>query len=435
MATKTEYARKMPGRIIGVTRDSRGKPALRLTMQTREQHIKRDKATSNICTAQALLANMASAYGVYHGPEGIKAIAQRIHNMTVATAKVLKDAGYSLGSDVYFDTLRVHVQDGTSETFAAKAEFHGVNVRVIDSSSIGISFGEAIVRADVEALLQAFDVDPAALSGALVPSVLPASLKRTSAFMTHPVFNCHHSETEMLRYLHSLEVKDIALNFSMIALGSCTMKLNATSEMMPVTWPEVNAIHPFAPRSQTIGYGEMIASLHKDLAALTGFAAVSSQPNSGAQGEYSGLLCIRHYHDSRGDTHRNICIIPVSAHGTNPASAVVAGMQVVTVKTDKKGSIDLVDYKAKVEKHSKNLAAIMITYPSTFGVFDEEVKTIIDICHQHGGQVCIQAVPLRSLAQVVWIPISYLVLCVLGIHGRSQYECPAVLDFSWSHRC
>jgi glycine dehydrogenase len=387
MATKDAYARKMPGRIIGVTKDSRGKPALRLTMQTREQHIKRDKATSNICTAQALLANMASAYGVYHGPDGVRRIAQRIHNMTVSTAQALTAAGYTVSTGVYFDTIRVQVQDGTSDTVQAKAEYEGVNVRVIDSSSVGISFGESIVRKDVEALLRAFDVDPATLGSTDTSSVIPPSLARTSPFMTHPIFNTHHSETEMLRYLRHLESKDISLNFSMISLGSCTMKLNATSEMVPVTWPEVNSIHPFAPKSQTIGYGELVTSLHKDLATITGFAAVSSQPNSGAQGEYSGLLAIRYYHDSRGDQHRNICIIPVSAHGTNPASAVVAGMKVVTCKVNKDGTIDIDDFKAKVEKHSANLAAIMITYPSTFGVFEEEVKTVIDLCHEHGGQV------------------------------------------------
>jgi glycine dehydrogenase len=378
--------RKMPGRIIGVSRDSRGKPALRLSVQTREQHIRRDKATSNICTAQALLANVAAAYGVYHGPEGVKAIATRVHNMTSLTADVLKRNGFTVCNSMYFDTLKVSAP-GQAQAIASRAEQNGVNIRVIDADHIGISFGESVIRSDVENLLKAFNLNPSSLDSGVVSSPISASLQRTTPFMTHPVFNSHHSETEMLRYLHSLEVKDIALNFSMISLGSCTMKLNATSEMIPISWPEVNAIHPFAPASQTQGYKELIDSLHSDLARITGFAAVSSQPNSGAAGEYAGLLCIRQYHASRGQGHRNICLIPVSAHGTNPASAAMAGLQVVVVKSGKNGDIDLEDFKLKAEKHRDNLAAIMITYPSTYGVFEEGVTELIRITHEAGGQV------------------------------------------------
>jgi glycine dehydrogenase len=387
MATKEAYVRKMPGRIIGVSRDSRGKPALRLSVQTREQHIRRDKATSNICTAQALLANVAAAYGVYHGPDGVKAIATRVHNMTALTADVLARNGFTVCNSVYFDTIKVSVP-GQATAIASRAEQSGVNVRVIDDDHVGISFGESVIRSDVENLLKAFNLSPsAALASGVLSSPIPASLQRTTPFMTHPVFNSHHSETEMLRYLHSLEVKDIALNYSMISLGSCTMKLNATSEMIPISWPEVNAIHPFAPANQTQGYQELIESLHADLARITGFAAVSSQPNSGAAGEYAGLLCIRQYHQSRGQGHRNICLIPVSAHGTNPASAAMAGLQVVVVKSGKSGDVDIEDFRLKAEKHRDNLAACMITYPSTYGVFEEGVTEIIRITHEAGGQV------------------------------------------------
>jgi glycine dehydrogenase len=386
MATKEAYVRKMPGRIIGVSRDSRGKPALRLSVQTREQHIRRDKATSNICTAQALLANVAAAYGVYHGPEGVKAIANRVHLITALTADVLKQNGYPVQNTVFFDTLKVSVTNGGSDILARAAQY-GVNVRLIDEATIGLSFGESVTQSDVENLLRAFKINPSTLSSGAATSPIPGTLRRTSPFMTHPVFNSHHSETEMLRYLHSLEVKDIALNYSMIALGSCTMKLNATSEMIPISWPEVNAIHPFAPNNQTTGYKELIESLHTDLARITGFAAVSSQPNSGAAGEYAGLLCIRQYHESRGQGHRNICLIPVSAHGTNPASAAMAGMEVVVVKSGKSGDIDIVDFQQKANLHRDNLAAIMITYPSTYGVFEEGVTELIRIAHDAGAQV------------------------------------------------
>jgi glycine dehydrogenase len=311
----------MPGRIIGVSVDSRGLPALRMAMQTREQHIRRDKATSNICTAQALLANMASFYAVYHGPEGLSAIAKRIHSMTAFTAEMLKKNGFQiLNENGFFDTLEIQVKN--SETFAHKAAENGVNIRVIDNTRVGVSFGESINEDDVLHLLKAFGInDFASISSTTsVSSKVPSSLQRSSSFLTHPVFNSHHSETQMLRYMKSLENKDLSLNASMISLGSCTMKLNASIEMMPVTWPETANMHPFAPRDQTKGYLEMIESLNKDLSIITGFAAFSTQPNSGANGEYAGLLCIRSYHHARGDKHRNVCLIPISAHGTNPVS-------------------------------------------------------------------------------------------------------------------
>lgn len=421
MATKEAYVRKMPGRIIGVSRDSRGRPALRLSVQTREQHIRRDKATSNICTAQALLANVAAAYGVFHGPEGVKAIANRVHNMTALTAEVLKKNGFLIRNTSFFDTIKVYVS-GQGEAIAARAESNGVNVRLIDTDHIGISFGESVIRSDVENLLKAFNIDPSALNSTQLSSPISEELRRTSSFMTHPVFNMHHSETEMLRYLHSLEVKDIALNYSMISLGSCTMKLNATSEMIPISWPEVNAIHPFAPANQTAGYQELIESLHSDLARITGFAAISSQPNSGAAGEYAGLLCIRQYHASRGEGHRNICLIPVSAHGTNPASAAMAGLEVVVVKSGKNGNIDIEDFRQKAEKHRNNLAAIMITYPSTYGVFEEGVTELIKIAHDAGAQVSL-------------IVYTYVISISVGLHGRCKYECSSLSYISWPHWC
>ncbi|KAG5190576.1 glycine dehydrogenase [Tribonema minus] len=393
MATSEKYARRMPGRIIGVTVDSRGKPALRMAMQTREQHIRRDKATSNICTAQALLANMAASYGVYHGPEGVKAIATRIHGMAKTTAIALKEAGYGVPSTPFFDTFTVDVsaKGATASAIAAAAANHGVNVRVIDDKTVGLSFGEAHTKGDVEALLGAFGVGAGALEGAAAAAAgdggFGAPFARTTPYMTHPVFNTHHSETQMLRYLKSLENKDLSLNTSMISLGSCTMKLNATSEMIPVTWPEFANMHPFAPREQWAGYMELIDTLNKDLAEITGFSAVSAQPNSGAQGEYAGLLCIREYHIARGDSHRNICLIPVSAHGTNPASAVLSGMKVVVVKSDEAGNVDIDDLRAKADKHKDNLAALMITYPSTYGVFEEGIKDITSHVHKCGGLV------------------------------------------------
>lgn len=389
LATHDSFSRKMPGRLIGVTRDSRGKRALRMAMQTREQHIRRDKATSNICTAQALLANIAAAYGVYHGPVGLKKIAERIHDMASFTSKLLSSNGFNVSKAPFFDTFSVEVADAVS--IMKKAEEAGVNLRKIDDKHVGVSFGEAVTVDDVKGLLHSFglsqDAIDSAISSASQGSVLPAELKRQSSFLQQHVFNHYHSETAMLRYLRSLEVKDIALNFSMISLGSCTMKLNATSEMVPITWPTVNSLHPFVPSHQAEGYKEMIADLNKDLAKVTGFAAVSSQPNSGAQGEFAGLLAISAYHQSRNEGHRNICLIPTSAHGTNPASAAMCGMKVVVIKSDAKGNVDIDDLRAKAEKHKDNLAALMITYPSTYGVFESKVKEIIHIAHSNGGQV------------------------------------------------
>ncbi|KAJ1434480.1 glycine cleavage system P-protein-domain-containing protein, partial [Ochromonadaceae sp. CCMP2298] len=364
LATTTTYSRKMPGRIIGVSVDTNGKPALRMAMQTREQHIRRDKATSNICTAQALLANIAACYAVYHGPLGLTQIASRIHNMAHLTSEVLTSRGFEVKNKGHFyDTLEVDVGVAgmTGAQVQALASGYGVNVRVIDDRTVGVSFGEAITKDDTLALLRAFgiadgatalDTATASFSG---EAAIPPSLARSSPFLTHPVFNTHRSETQMLRYLKHLENKDLSLNWSMISLGSCTMKLNAASEMVPVTWNEVGNMHPFAPEDQTMGYLEMIKDLNKDLAEITGFAAVSTQPNSGAQGEYAGLLCIRAYHASRNESHRNVCLIPVSAHGTNPASAAMNGMKVVVVKSDDAGNIDIADLRMKAEKHADNL--------------------------------------------------------------------------------
>jgi len=390
MATSMKYSRKIPGRIIGVSQDSRQKPALRMAMQTREQHIRRDKATSNICTAQALLANMASAYGVYHGPEGMKAIATRIHAMAQAASSALAAAGYALPAEPFFDTLKVDVasRGKTAAEVQAAAAAAGYNVRVIDEGTVGLSFGEAHTAEDLVGVLGAFGVEAAAEDlAAHATGQVASAFQRSSPFMTHPIFNTHHSETQMLRYLKYLEDKDLALNHSMISLGSCTMKLNSTSEMIPVTWPEFCNMHPFAPVDQTEGYRELIASLHADLAEITGFAAVSSQPNSGASGEYAGLLCIREFHRANNEAHRNVCLIPISAHGTNPASAVMAGMKVVVIKSDEQGNVDLDDLRAKAEKHSKNLAALMVTYPSTYGVFEEGILEMTSIIKQHGGRV------------------------------------------------
>lgn len=393
LATTNAYSRKMPGRIIGVSIDNSGRPALRMAMQTREQHIRRDKATSNICTAQALLANMASFYGVYHGPQGLKDIANRIHNMAIATANTLAIHGYQIDPAPYFDTIIVDVTTSkfgshiTPEFIRSECEANGSNIRILDSKRVGLSFGETITKDDVINLLKGFGIiDKASLQTSAI-SVIPTELKRTSSFMTHPVFNSYHSETEMLRYLKLLENMDLSLTRSMISLGSCTMKLNATVEMIPITWNETANMHPFAPLNQTIGYREMIHSLHHDLAKITGFAAVSSQPNSGAQGEYAGLLAINSYHQSRGDHNRNICIIPVSAHGTNPASAAMAGLKVIVCKSDDNGNVDLDDLREKVNKYKDNLSCFMITYPSTYGVFEESIKVMIDIIHKNGGLV------------------------------------------------
>ncbi|WP_269790574.1 aminomethyl-transferring glycine dehydrogenase [Stenotrophomonas sp. Iso1] len=398
MACRDAYKRSMPGRLIGVSVDAEGKPAYRLTLQTREQHIRREKATSNICTAQVLLAVMASMYAVYHGPQGLQRIARRTHRLAVILASALRSAGVSVGND-FFDTLHITSIDATA--VQAKAVAAGYNVRVIDAGSVGISLDETATRADIVALGQLFGatVDVEALD-ATTANALPQNLLRTSEFLSHPVFNTHHSEHEMLRYLRSLADKDLAMDRTMIPLGSCTMKLNATAEMIPVTWPEFANIHPLAPADQATGYKELIDGLEAMLVECTGYDAVSLQPNSGAQGEYAGLLAIRAYHQSRGEAHRDICLIPDSAHGTNPASAQMCGMTVVVTKTDANGNVDVDDIRLNAEKYSNRLAAIMMTYPSTHGVFEEEVVEICEIIHQHGGQVYTDGANMNALVGV-----------------------------------
>jgi glycine dehydrogenase len=386
-ATKEEYKRLVPGRIVGVSKDIHGKPAYRLALQTREQHIRRDKATSNICTAQVLLAVMASMYAVYHGPDGLRAIAQNIHELTATLAAGLKKLGYKISSENFFDTLRVELGNTKLEAILDAAHERNINLRIFDNSTVGISLDETTTEDDLIDLWQIF-----ALKDQLPFTVeeLPIShsqLSRQSKYLTHPVFNRYHSETELLRYLHQLESKDLSLTTSMIPLGSCTMKLNATSEMIPVTWAEFGKIHPFAPISQTRGYQILFQQLEAWLSEITGFAGISLQPNAGSQGEYAGLLVIHEYHQNRGEGHRNICLIPQSAHGTNPASAVMCGMKVVGVACDDHGNIDVEDLKAKAEKHSHELSALMVTYPSTHGVFEEAIQEICAVIHSHGGQV------------------------------------------------
>lgn len=390
LATSDAYSRKMPGRIIGVTVDTSGRPCLRMAMQTREQHIRRDKATSNICTAQALLANMAAAYAIYHGPDGLLAISGRIHALARVASREIRKAGYVVNESKFFDTFSVDVSSKGMKAvdIQKNCEKIGANVRIIDENTVGISMGEGITRDDLSALLSGgFQISNPDISADESLTKLPSEFSREGEILEHPVFRQHHSETQMLRYLKSLENKDLALNHSMISLGSCTMKLNATSEMIPITWPQFSNIHPFAPHDQVKGYHEMIEDLNQDLCEITGFAAVSSQPNSGATGEYAGLLAIKKYLESIGEGHRNICLIPKSAHGTNPASAVMAGMKVVVVDNDDAGNIDISDLGAKIEKHANKLAAFMVTYPSTFGVFEEGIAEICDMVHQAGGQV------------------------------------------------
>ncbi len=389
-ATKEAFKRQVPGRIVGMSQDAQGKPALRLALQTREQHIRRDKATSNICTAQVLLAVIASMYAVYHGPQGLKQISQRIHQLTVILASGLKQLGYTLGEDAFFDTLKIELGDKSLADIQDGAISRQINLRIIDNHTVGISLDETTTISDLVDLLQIFagsEKLPFEIDKLSTDSPIPTALQRTSDYLTHPVFNSYHCETELMRYLHRLETKDLSLTTSMIPLGSCTMKLNAAAEMMPVTWPEFGKLHPFAPTSQTQGYQILFQQLEEWLAEITGFSGISLQPNAGSQGEYAGLLVIRDYHNSRGEDHRKICLIPESAHGTNPASAVMAGMKVVAVKCDKQGNIDVADLQTKAEKHSDNLAALMVTYPSTHGVFEESIAEICDIIHNHGGQV------------------------------------------------
>ncbi|HUH94199.1 MAG TPA: aminomethyl-transferring glycine dehydrogenase [Casimicrobiaceae bacterium] len=399
-ATRDEFKRSMPGRLIGVTIDSHGRPAYRLALQTREQHIRREKATSNICTAEVLLAVIASMYAVYHGPRGLATIAARVHRLAGVLGAGLARMGLRVATDSFFDTLTVATGQRT-QSILAHAEGEA-NLRRIDAAHLGISLDETTTRADVEHLWRLFAADGATIPefAALEPSVddrYPGALRRVSAFLTHPTFNSYHSETEMLRYLRRLADRDIALDRAMTPLGSCTMKLNATAEMIPVTWREFAHIHPFAPEEQTPGYRQMIAELEHMLCAVTGYAAVSLQPNAGSQGEYAGLLAIRAFHASRGEARRDVCLIPASAHGTNPASAQMAGMRVVVVACDESGNVDLADLCAKAAAHRDGLAAIMVTYPSTHGVFETGIREICDIVHEHGGQVYVDGANLNAL--------------------------------------
>lgn len=399
MACRDAYKRSMPGRLIGVSIDAEGKAAYRLTLQTREQHIRREKATSNICTAQVLLAVMASMYAVYHGPEGLVRIARRTHRLAAILAGALRKAGLTVGPD-FFDTL--HVVDVDADAIHAKAVAARINLRRIDGRSLGVSLDETTTREDVIALAALFGtkIDDIDALDAATDDALPAGLKRSSEFLTHPVFNTHHSEHELLRYMRALADKDLAMDRTMIPLGSCTMKLNATAEMIPVTWPEFGNLHPLAPASQALGYKQLIDGLEAMLVECTGYDAVSLQPNSGAQGEYAGLLAIRAYHRSRGDDHRDICLIPESAHGTNPASAQMCGMQVVVTKCDSNGNVDVDDIQRAAEKYSDRLAALMITYPSTHGVFEEDIVRICEIVHAHGGQVYTDGANMNALVGV-----------------------------------
>lgn len=404
MATRDSFKRSLPGRLVGISLDSRGQPAYRLALQTREQHIRREKATSNICTAQVLLAVMASMYAVYHGPDGLKRIAERVHCLTAILATGLEQLGCKPVNDSFFDTLTITTGDKTSAIHQQAVE-QGINLRVVDGSHVGISLDETTDSSDIESLWSLFETNSfnsnTSLTVADIESAtttgIPGNFLRTGEVLSHSVFNLYHSETEMLRYLRKLSDKDIALDRAMIPLGSCTMKLNATAEMLPVTWPEFSNIHPFAPKAQTVGYVEMIEQVESMLCAATGYDSVSLQPNAGSQGEYAGLLAIRAYHESRGDSHRNICLIPSSAHGTNPASAQMCGMRVVVTACDDQGNVDLADLRAKAEQHSDCLAAIMVTYPSTHGVFEEGITEVCDIIHQHGGQVYIDGANLNAM--------------------------------------
>lgn len=417
-AAKDEFKRSIPGRIIGVSIDAQGNRALRMALQTREQHIKREKATSNICTAQALLANMAAMYAVYHGPNGLIDIAKRIALLTQTLADSLRHLGFEIVHDHFFDTIVVRVDDVRS--YKNKAERQFINFRYYDNQHIGISLDETTTTSDLFDVINSFvnDIDPVVYKIEHETSLthIPTSLTRTSEFLKHPVFNNHHSETKMMRYIRLLEGKDISLNHSMIALGSCTMKLNAASEMIPLSWNHWGKIHPLAPKEQVGGYTYIVEELSKYLCAITAFDACSLQPNSGAQGEYAGLLTIKAFHQANGEAHRNVMLIPISAHGTNPASAVMAGMKVVVVKALENGYIDVEDLKAKAEQHSGNLAGVMITYPSTYGVYEETVKEITDIIHQHGGQVYMDGANMNAQVGLTAPGLIGADVCHLNLH-------------------
>jgi len=404
-ATRDAFKRSLPGRIVGVSKDSRGRPALRLALQTREQHIRREKATSNICTAQALLASLAGMYACYHGPEGLRRIAQRVHLFTVILQRALARLGYKAGPAgrpaCFFDTLRIELGATSAADLVKLAEAHRLNFRVIDAHTIGLSLDETTTELDLAEICRVFNGDRApdfnlADLAAEADAHYAAPFARTSKYLTQPVFNRYHSETEMMRYLKRLESRDLSLTTSMIPLGSCTMKLNAAAEMFPITWPEFSRLHPFAPLRQARGYQMMFQQLEEWLAEITGFAGISLQPNAGSQGEYAGLLVIRAWHVNRCEGHRNVCLIPTSAHGTNPASAVMAGLKVVAVACDTDGNIDVADLRAKAEAHKTNLAALMVTYPSTHGVFEESIRELCEIIHAHGGQVYMDGANLNA---------------------------------------
>lgn len=416
-ATKEQFKRSIPGRIIGVTKDTDEKPALRMALQTREQHIKRDKATSNICTAQVLLAVMAGMYAVYHGPEGLKYIARNVHAHTTALVDGLEQMGLYQTNPSYFDTLVIKANSSVVRPVAEKYE---LNFLYVDDQTISIAINEATSLIDVNRILsvfsEAFQKDAIQIIDIPTTSSIPENVRRTSPFMENKVFNSYHSETELMRYIKKLERKDLALNHSMISLGSCTMKLNAASEMLPLSWSQWGNIHPFVPIEQAEGYHMVLKELEKDLTEITGFAGTSLQPNSGAQGEYAGLMTIRAYHKSRGDAHRNICIIPASAHGTNPASAVMAGMKVIVTKTDEKGNIDVSDLEEKVTLHSENLAALMVTYPSTHGVFESSIKRITQLIHEHGGQVYMDGANMNAQVGLTHPGMIGADVCHLNLH-------------------
>lgn len=421
LSTKEEYKRQVPGRLVGFSKDVTGKPAIRLSLQTREQHIRREKATSNICTAQVLLAVMAAMYAVYHGPDGLRRIAERVRGLTLLLAEGLRRLGFDVSPKVFFDTIRVPVSKTQADPIATRANEQGINLRSYEDGSIGVSLDEVSSEEEVQRLLQIFvghDRLPFQLSdlAATIDLSYSIPLARTSKYLTHEVFHRYHSEHEMLRYLHRLQTKDLSLVHSMIPLGSCTMKLNATAEMLPVTWPEFARLHPFAPAAQTLGYQALIGQLQSWLAEIAGFAAFSLQPNAGSQGEYSGLMVIRAYHRSKGETHRDVCLIPVSAHGTNPASAAMVGMEVVTVACDRNGNVDVSDLEAKAAQHRDRLSALMLTYPSTHGVFEASVRRICQIVHTHGGQVYIDGANMNAMMGFCRLGDIGADVCHLNLH-------------------
>jgi glycine dehydrogenase len=423
-AAREEAVRHMPGRIIGVSVDADGRQAYRMALQTREQHIRREKATSNICTAQALLANMAAMYGVYHGPDGLRAIAARVHGLTRLLDKALRDVGFRQQNLSFFDTLRVAVQPAHGDRIRRETVSAGINLRYVDDRAIGIALDETTTLDDVRTIAEIFaavtgrPVKPEFGDGSTLGDAIaaPPALKRTTRFMTHPVFNTHHSETEMMRYIRMLERRDIGLDTSMIPLGSCTMKLNAASEMYPISWEAFSRLHPFAPVDQTEGYGQVFRELEQALCEITGFPAVSLQPNSGAQGEFAGLAVIRAYHRARGQGHRDVVLIPASAHGTNPASAVMAGFKVVVVATDPNGNVDVADLAAKGAAHADQLAALMITYPSTHGVFEDAIRDICALVHKHGGQVYMDGANMNAQVGLTSPALIGADVCHLNLH-------------------